>query len=386
MPEPWDTSSEQWEIVCHTLPAGWREKARELKAMRRQRGEIREPETLLRILMIHLLDGCSLRETATRAAHGGLARVSDVALLKRLRACGEWFRWMGSELMRQYVSAPGGLALLPGRKLRLVDGSSVSEPGATGSTWRIHYAFALPSLRCDEVYVTDTKVGESLKRFRVGPEDVLIADRGYAHREGIAHVVRAGGDVVVRLNLSNVPLEQADGKTLNILKRLRTLRAAACGDWQAWMRESSRAHAARIAVRLCAIKKSAQATRQAQEKLRAEAARKQREVQAETLEAAGYVLVLTTLRPPISAQAILNLYRGRWQVELAFKRLKSLIGVGHLKKIDPGGAASWLQGKLMIAFLIETLLAAAERFSPWGYPLTDATLALARNLTDATPA
>jgi hypothetical protein len=278
------------------------------------------------------------------------------------------------------------LDLLPGRNLRLVDGSSVSEPGATGSTWRIHYAFALPSLRCDEVYVTDTKVGESLTRFRVGPQDVLIADRGYAHREGIAHVVRAGGDVVVRLNLSNVPLEQADGKTLNILKRLRTLRAAACGDWQAWMRESSRADAARIAVRLCAIKKSAQATRKAQEKLRAEAARKQREVQAETLEAAGYVLVLTTLRPPISAEVILNLYRGRWQIELAFKRLKSLIGVGHLKKIDPGGAASWLQGKLMIAFLIETLLAAAERFSPWGYPLTDATLSLARNLTDATPA
>ena len=86
MPEPWHTHSEQWEIVCQMLPPGWREQARELKAMRRQRGEIREPETLLRILLIHLLDGCSLRETATRAALGGLARVSDVALLKRLRA------------------------------------------------------------------------------------------------------------------------------------------------------------------------------------------------------------------------------------------------------------------------------------------------------------
>lgn len=386
MPEPWNTHSEQWEIVCQMLPEGWREKARELKAMRRQRGEIQEPETLLRILMIHLLDGCSLRETATRAAHGGLARVSDVALLKRLRTCGEWFRWMGSELMRQHVSAPGGLDPLPGRNLRLVDGSSVSEPGATGSTWRIHYAFMLPSLRCDEVYVTDPKVGESLKRFTVRPEDVLMADRGYAHREGIAHVVRAGGDVVVRLNLSNVPLEQADGKAFPILKRLRTLRVAACGDWQAWMRESSREDAARIAVRVCAIKKSAQATRKTQEKLLAEAARKRQEVQAQTLEAAGYVVLLSTLRPQISAQTILNLYQGRWQIELAFKRLKSLIGVGHLKKIDPGGAASWLQGKLMVAFLIETMLEAAERISPWGYPLKTATLPLAGNLTDATPA
>ncbi len=386
MSELWSTQSEQWEVVCRTLPAGWREKARELKAMRRQRGEIKEPETLLRILMIHLLDGCSLRETATRATEGGLARVSDVALLKRLRACGEWFRWIGSELMKQHVSAPGALEVLPGRRLRLVDGSTVSEPGATGSTWRIHYAFELPSLRCDEVYVTDTKVGESLKRFTVRPEDVLMADRGYAHREGIAHVVRAGGDVVVRLNLTNIPLEQADGKALNILRRLRTLKGAACGDWPAWMRVSSRADAARIAVRLCAIRKSAQATQRARNKLLAEAARKNREVQPETLEAAGFVMLLTTLAAPISAQDILNSYRGRWQIELAFKRLKSLLGVGHLKKFDPGGATAWLQGKLMIALLIETLLAAAERFSPWGYPLLDPTLPLARDFVDATSA
>ena len=126
MPEPWNTHSEQWEIVCQTLPQGWREKARELKAMRRQRGEIREPETLLRILLIHLLDGCSLRETATRAALGGLARVSDVALLKRLRACGEWFRWIGVALMREQVSARGGLAALPGRTLRLVVGDGLN--------------------------------------------------------------------------------------------------------------------------------------------------------------------------------------------------------------------------------------------------------------------
>src|SRR3972149_2131043 len=131
MPETWSTQSEQWEIVCQTLPVGWREKARELKAMRRQRGEIQEPETLLRILMIHLLDGCSLRETATRAAYGKLAQVSDVALLKRLRACGEWFRWIGGELMRQYVGTEDALDLLPGRKLRL--GGGRPRPRATAA-------------------------------------------------------------------------------------------------------------------------------------------------------------------------------------------------------------------------------------------------------------
>lgn len=72
----WNSQTEQWDIVCQMLPVGWQEKAWELKAMRRQRGELQDAETLLRVLLIHLLDGCSLRETAVRAAEGGLAPMS----------------------------------------------------------------------------------------------------------------------------------------------------------------------------------------------------------------------------------------------------------------------------------------------------------------------
>ena len=90
----------------------------------------------------------------------------------------------------------------------------------------------------------------------------------------------------------------------------------------------------------------------------------------ETLEAAGYVMVVTTLpRTRLRATNVLELYRGRWQVELAFKRLKSLLGLGHLKKTDPDAARSWLHGKLLLAFLIEALIGAGHLFFPWGYPL-----------------
>jgi hypothetical protein len=56
--------------------------------------------------------------------------------------------------------------------------------------------------------------------------------------------------------------------------------------------------------------------------------------------------------------------------QLAFKRLKSLLQLGHLKKTDQDGAKAWLQGKLFVATLIETLIAVGERFSPWGYFLS----------------
>jgi hypothetical protein len=88
------------------------------------------------------------------------------------------------------------------------------------------------------------------------------------------------------------------------------------------------------------------------------------------LEAAGYVIVVTTLVEP-DAAAIMEFYRRRWQIELAFKRLKSLLQLGHLKKFDKVGARAWLQGKLLVACLIEKLILTAERFSPWGYIAQD---------------
>ena len=72
-------------------------------------------------------------------------------------------------------------ALLPGRRVRLIDGSSVSEPGATGSTWRLHYALNLHTLSCDEVHVTEADIGESLTHFDIQAGDVIMADRGFAN-------------------------------------------------------------------------------------------------------------------------------------------------------------------------------------------------------------
>lgn len=378
-------NEEDWEMIVRLLPTGWKEKARELGALRRCR-EFPDAAMLLRVLLIHLAEGCSLRETAVRAAEGKLVSVSDVALLKRLRVSGPWFRWMGEELMQRWVRVSAAESLLKGgRRLRVVDGSTVSEPGATGSTWRLHYSAQLPSLSCDEVHVTEISTGESLSRFTVASGDVLIADRGFANRKGVRHVHRHGGSVIVRMNLTTLPLVEANGKPFKFLPRLRRLRIGQCGDWQAWIAADQ--VDGPIAGRVCAIKKSKAATQRAREQAQRDSAHGGHRIQPETLEAAAYILVFTTIADDVPASAILEFYRGRWQVEIAFKRLKSLLALGHLKKSDVDGAKAWLQGKLLVAILIETLISMAERFFPWGYPLeTEApALPVARDLAHVAP-
>jgi len=350
---------EDWGVIESLLPLGWQEAARSTGALRRERG-FDGPGTLLRVLMMHLVDGCSLRETVVRARAGGLADVSDVALLNRLRGCGEWFRWMGERISRQLSS--DSVEVLPGRRVRLVDATVVCEPGATGSTWRLHYLIDLTTLACEHVEVTSPEVGESLTMFDAKEGDVLMADRGLASRRGIRHVIDRGGDVVVRVNLTNVPLENSEGGEFKLLPRLRKLLVGQAAAWPAVMRDDR----GTVPVRVCAIKKSAEQTRKERERILWHANKKGIKTKPQTLEMAGYIVVLTTLADA-EAKAILELYRYRWQIELAFKRLKSLLQLGHLKKTDPPGAKAWLQGKLFVAALIELLIATGERFSPWGY-------------------
>lgn len=353
---------QDWDVVMAMLPAQWQVKAVELGAVRRLRG-FDSVEALLRVLLIHLADGCSLRETVVRARAGDLANVSDVALLKRLRGCGPWFQWMAQELAASMSLPMASDALLGTRPVRLVDGSSVCEPGATGSTWRLHYVLNLHTLSCEEVHVTEAHEGESLTRFAIRAGDVMMADRGFANRRGLRHVVEHDADVVLRMNLVALPLRDQRGRPLKLMPLLRSLAIGQAADWPAWAHDDKGA----IAVRVCAYKKTVAQRQAAQEAIGREATKKRRQVRPETLEGAGYVIVLTTLKEP-SAQAIMEFYRRRWQIELAFKRLKSLLQLGHLKKFDKDGAKAWLQGKLLVACLIETLILTAERFSPWGYP------------------
>ncbi|MCX7249856.1 MAG: IS4 family transposase [Burkholderiales bacterium] len=366
-----------WRIVEALLPDRWMEMARELGAFQRARG-IADARALLQVMLIHLGEGCGLRETAARASLAGIARVSDVALLKRLRSCGAWFEWLAQALraapeLRQGYADTGAQGLLGGRQLRVVDGSVVREPGLTGSQWRLHYAIGLPGLQCQEVHLGPCDDGETLKRFAVNEGDIFVADRGYAHPGGIAHVRRHGGDVIVRMNLVTLPLTHpTTGRPLDVLQQVRGLQVGQAGSWPACLkvkaeRGGQRAH--EIAGRLCAVRKSAAAAAQGRDRVRRESMRGHQQVQPQTLEAAEYVLIFTTLGPDISAEQVMTLYRLRWQIELEFKRLKSLIQLGHLKKHDARAARSWLQGKLLVALLIARLIAHAERVSPWGYEI-----------------
>ena len=82
--------------------------------------------------------------------------------------------------------------------------------------------------------------------------------------------------------------------------------------------------------------------------------RADRPLQPMTLRATGYLMLITSLpAEAVPAVAVLGAYRLRWQIELAFKRLKSLLGLDRLPAKGEKLARSWLLAHLVLALLIE---------------------------------
>ena len=356
---------ENWEILRTFLPPEWAAQARRLGAMRRAR-YISDPETVLRVLLLHLATGCSLAETAARASASGLAQISAVGVFKRLRAAEPWVRWLAQQ-MRGAAELPMAVA---GRRVRAIDATSVSEPGSTGTDWKVHWAVNLADLQCDFFELTDVhEGGETFRRVPVVAGDIVMGDRVYAAPPGVAHIVRRQGDVVVRLNRQALPLFER-GRRMELLPFLRGLKGKTP---QVRATEVRDAQGGWITGQLIALRQSAEATRRAQQRLRRRAQQGQGTASAKALEFAAYFLLWTTLSAAFPAAAILDLYRLRWQIELVFKRMKSILGLGHLPKRDPLSAKAWLEGKLFTGLLIERMVRTAESFSPWGYALAGPT-------------
>ena len=367
-----DGLNEDWDVLQAMFPPNWRELAKETGSLFRKLRNFKGEEEVMRTLLLHVANGYSLRETVTRAKMSGLAELTDVALLKRLQCSENWFKSLCMSLLKERgidVDKVAHNAI----QMRVVDGTVVKEPGKTGSEWRVHYAIQLPDLSCDYFKLTATKgalTGESFKQYPVKKGECIIGDRGYSTVQGIAYLANQGAYSLVRVNTSALPLfNSGEEKKFDLLESVLELQE----DYAA--KESS----IRLKVddgvwidgRLCIIRKSKTAIELALKKLKREASKRQSELQPATIEFAKYIILFTTLpRAEFSTNEVLEWYRFRWQIELVFKRLKSLTAFGHLPKYDEASARAWLYGKLFVGLLTEKLILSARAISPWGYCLS----------------
>jgi len=336
--------------------------ARDAGALVRKRA-IRTGEMLLRLILAYGPGGLSLRAAAAWAGINGLADLSDTAVMNRIRKSAGWLGEIAGVLLRRRApAARSGGGILAGRQLRILDGSVITAPGSQGTDWRLHATYDPAGGRFTDLELTDCHGSEGFARATLRPGDVALADRNYAKPAALAAVLAQGADFIVRVGWSSLRLLGQDGAPLAWAPLFETMAPGETREQVVAVEQSGVGGKLRgkplFQARLiiwradaAAAERGARRVRRSHSKRRARTA-----LQPITVTAAGFVMILTSLPDSIAATEVLDAYRLRWQVELAFKRLKSLLGLDRLPAKSPDLARSWLLAHLILALLIDDSL------------------------------
>ena len=343
------------------LPEGWEAKAKELGALRRAR-EIKTPEELLRLILLYLTEGKSFAGTSALMQLIGESHLTKKAIHKRMQNSAEWLQWLCENIYRQAGLIVAKPTWLQGKNVILVDGTEDVKCGVRRQCYMLHYSLDLFTLATREFLITDMKTGEKLRNFKkVGKNDIVIGDRIYGTLAGIAYLEQRKAGYVLRIKSRGFNIYNGKNHKIDLLKRLSKLKEGKIADISARCILNNQYEP----IRICAMRKDSESERKGLKRLTKVNQRKcgGKPVSELQRESNKYIIVATSLGDEVSAAEVMELYRARWQIEIAFKRLKSLFQYNDLPAKHSNSALAWFYGKLLLAALCETLVNTG-RFSP----------------------
>ena len=289
------------------------------------------------------------------------SELKDTSVLHRLRKAPPLLEKVLAHLLTQRLRAESA----PGPEFRINDATVLSIPGSQGTDWRLHVVYDPAQCCLRRVEITDQQGGERLDRDRPRAGDVVCGDRGLAHARGIHAVSEAGAYVLLRMHWQNIRLHDAQGQPLDMD---HALKRADAGDTRTIVYVPL-AGKDPVPARVLLRPLPTEAAHRNRQRLRRNAAKKGRTPSALALLLAGYFCILTTLPETVASDdVVVELYRARWQIELFFKRCKSLLHFDHLRAFDPDLVRTYCLAKLIEVALIQCLHEEAVAFSPWGVP------------------
>ena len=169
---------------------------------------------------------------------------------------------------------------------------------------------------------------------------------------------------MVRVSWNSLSLRDARGQPFDMAKRLKRLGKTEHADWRAVAHTPD---SKTVLLRLLVRRKPPEAIEREIKRITEKAARRGRTRRSgkpdpRSLIAAQFTILATSLVEP--AAQIFELYALRWQIEIAFKRLKSLLHIDQLEAKDPDLVRTWLLAHIIAALLIEDHADEALEFFP----------------------
>jgi len=315
-----------WPSVRELLPLDLDGLAVESGCLVRRRGVV-GGEALARTLMLVGLPNASLERASKMACEIGLAKMNTTALFKRLVRSEPFLKAMFCETLNHAMDVSERWGKY---RLLAVDATVLCGPGATGTDQRLHTVYDLSKGLPLSVELTGPKGGEALWRHcSFGHGDLLLCDSGYGYNNSFRWALDLGASFLIRFNFATVTLY--DEQDRRILAQEADAMIPVTGTTE-------------VSVRM------------------PEWPNPLRAVGGRNLEGEPRWILTNLSAAEVPHQEVRQLYRKRWQVELFFKRLKSLLDSDQLPTRDGPTARPWIWAKLLLASL--AVLIGHERFSP----------------------
>jgi hypothetical protein len=352
-----------WGSVLEALPD-----RNELQELARNHGAIRryrynpDAQLWLRLCIMYAVSGFSLRETAAWSESQGLARISAVGLMKGLRRSGGFLKSILNKLLQfDDLSEKSILS----RPIQIIDSSVIATQG-NGQNWRIHTCFNLDEMKLVNVDLTLTETGESVERTPIKTGSIILADAGYCRYKQVQLMKSMNSDCIMRLHWKLTRIVDENGNKLKpwmlspdeIGSNPYTVRGYITN------KNEDSLIPVRIIMRLREEDDINKTLKRQNMNIKKNGTKK---INPESQCAARWMMIITTLsEDEASAEQILELYRYRWQIELLFKRWKSIIKIDDLASKTPELVEVVLLARLIMIVLIDKIIRRRPDFSPRG--------------------
>jgi len=345
--QPLPVHEDDWEYVRTLLPSDLEESARKTNALLRCRN-VPDAGALIRMALAYAVSDLSLKDVAAWASALDVAQITGPGLFYRLREAEDWLEHiLGKVLGEQVPMAVGGWPV------RVVDATVINGPGKKAVQWRAHVQIEPGSGGFRAVELTDDSGGEKFGRHRFRAGEVVLGDRAYAMARGIHAVRQAEAHVIARFNPGN--LRTYDEHRRRIYLAEKEAQIPTLGEVEYSI--------------LIPVPPKATKSHKVWKIEKAIAWIPARAIAART-RSGEVIWILTTIdTSSLPALAVMGLYRLRWQIELLFKRLKSLLHLDTLPSREGPTAKSWMLARLIAAALAQRLVQPSGPLSPWGYEL-----------------
>lgn len=296
-----------------------RKKMEKTEVIQRKR-TIKSCASLINAAYLYIFEQLSYRRLSYEMAIRYCICMSDTAWRKRLihfipvflEVCQQCISEDAAQSNQSYFHTKSPIFAL--------DTTVIPVEGGQSSPTYIHTCCSLKDHSLEQSHITDCHTAESVKNFKISPNALYIADRAYGRTNQMAYMIKNQAHFIFRISPNQVCLY----RTRNLEEKLNFEELLSGGAFFKTVYIQSDKDV--FEVQLFGAPIPEDKIEQALKRAARQAQKKQFDRSEISFEYSKWLFLVTSLpASETSENRMLNLYSDRWQIELLFKRAKSLL-------------------------------------------------------------